>query len=417
MRKILYIIGQVWRSLCFAVDSVVINKLRTALSLFGITIGIFAIISIFTVIDSLEAGIRESVDAIGSDVLYVEKWPWVPEEGNEYKWWKYASRPVPSYSEFQQITAATPDAEATAMACYFRRNARVGSRSTNIRISGVTHDFDQMRKLEFDQGRYFTPYESAHGARVAVIGARLAADLFPDVDPLGQFVTIGGSKTEIVGVLVKDGTAMMGGSFDNQAIIPFRFSTTMVDPRWTSPGILVKAKKGIDSQDFIEQTRASIRQIRRLKPGAEDNFAINESSALNRQLDPIFSMINLGGGLIGIFAILVGGFGVANIMFVSVRERTSQIGIEKALGARPYFILLQFTFEAILLSIVGGAVGLLLIFIGASAVTAASGFQITLSIGNITLGLLISSIVGAVAGIFPAYTAARMDPVKAIFKT
>lgn len=418
MRKLLYVIGQVGRSFSFALESVVINKLRTALSLLGITIGIFAIISVFTIVDSLEINMREAVGSLGSDVVYIERRPWVPEEDGSYKWWKYANRPNTTHYELTQIVQSMPDLEAGAMIFYFTRNAKIGSRSAQITAVGATHQYDHMTKLDFEQGRYFTPYESEHGNRVAIIGSTIAEDFFEDgTQPLGQTITVGGTKVEIIGVLVKNGAAMMGNSPDNQIILPYNFACTMVNPRWANPSIILKASKDVDKESFVAEVTSAMRQIRRLGPSVESNFAVNEASAINKQLDPIFDMLNLVGGVIGIFSILVGGFGVANIMFVSVRERTSQIGIEKALGARSYFILLQFTFEAVLLSVVGGAVGLFLIFVGTVIVSEVGDFTISLTMGNIVLGLAISSIIGAVAGIFPAYSAARMDPVKAIFRT
>ena len=175
-------------------------------------------------------------------------------------------------------------------------------------------------------------------------------------------------------------------------------------------------KQDINLDEFKAITDHTIRRIRRQPFNAKSNFAINEVTAVSQQLDTLFSMINLVGGIIGVFAILVGGFGVANIMFVSVRERTAQIGIQKAVGAKPYAILMQFVFEAIMLSVAGGAVGLLLIWALAAVATSATGFEIVLTAENIGVGLGISSAVGAIAGIFPAYSAASLPPVVAIYK-
>lgn len=401
----------------FAIDSVVINKLRTVLSLLGITIGIFSIISVFTIIDSLESNIRNNVEAFGSNIVYLEKWPWTPEEGSDYKWWKYSNRPQPTAKEFQEITEAIPTAEATAMSLSFYRTIQFDGASMSSEIIGATQQYDQMRKTEVEAGRYFTPYESGRGARVALVGSTIVEELFGGADPVGKTIKIGASKVEIIGTLAKEGNNMFGMSYDRQVLVPFQFARTITNPLWSNPSIMIKGPSGADKADFVAEATAVMRRLRRLGPSVESNFAVNETGAINKQLDSMFVVINLAGGIIGLFSILVGAFGVANIMFVSVRERTTQIGIQKALGARPYFILLQFTFEAILLSIAGGAVGLLLIFMGAAIISASTSFDVSLSLGNIVLGLLISSSVGAISGIFPAFSAARMQPVKAIFKT
>ena len=197
-------------------------------------------------------------------------------------------------------------------------------------------------------------------------------------------------------------------------IVPVNYIKSIVNIRNIDPLIMVKAKEGIATDDLIDEIRGALRSIRRLKPKEEDNFALNQISLLSEGLNNIFGTINIAGWIIGGFSLLVGGFGIANIMFVSVRERTNLIGIQKALGAKNYFILLQFLYESVLLSIIGGSIGLLLIFILTTIVSATGSFNVSLSVSNIVLGLTISSVIGIISGFSPAFKASRLNPVEAI---
>lgn len=414
-KKFLFTVGQIYQSLLFALESVVINKLRTGLSLLGITIGIFSIITVFTLVDSMEIKIREDVNSLGTNTLYIGKWPWGPEGG---EWWRYVNRPQVTFTEFDEMRELLPQAEAIAYMANFYRTVRRGTVYVDdIEIIAASYDFNQVRKIDIESGRYFTPFEADRAGRVAIIGATVAEKLFGEEDPLGKDIVILGTRLNVVGVGEKSGESMLGMGFDEQVLIPMRLAPYFANMRWTGTEMIVKGDPDGDTEEFKAEVTSIMRRLRRLPPQAEENFSVNEVSILNTQLDGMFGTINLAGGLIGIFSILVGGFGVANIMFVSVRERTSQIGIQKALGARPYFILCQFVFEAVLLSVVGGIIGLLLIFLGVLVVNSLGEFTLTLTVGNIILGLLISSAVGAIAGFFPAWSAARMEPVKAIFNT
>ncbi|MEG1954792.1 MAG: ABC transporter permease [Mucinivorans sp.] len=416
--KLLFTIRQIIESLRFAMREVLINKMRTFLSLLGITIGIFAIISVFTLIDSLERYIHNNVESIGANVVYIGRWPWVSEDGGQgYQWWKYANRPQVSLAEFAELQHMLPSADVFALSITFSRTLQYGKQSLGeVIVIATTVDYDRTRKTELESGRFLTPQEFEGGSGVAVIGYTVAEELFMGDNPLGRDIKIGPYRATVVGVFKKEGENMYGMSYDKQVLVPLRFGQNFVNMRWADPELTIKSRPGIDMEDFKAEATSVIRRMRRQAPQVENNFAINEVSAITTQLDALFSMINLVGGIIGLFSILVGGFGVANIMFVSVRERTAQIGIQKALGARPYFILLQFVFEAVLLSVVGGAVGLLLIWVGTTIASAVSGFEIILTLKNIMIGLGISSVVGAVSGFFPAWSAAIMEPVEAIHK-
>lgn len=408
----------IYESLSFAFNSLRANKLRTFLSLLGITIGIFAIISVFTVIDSLERGIRESLSGLGENMIYVAKWPWTPPEGEtEYPWWRYLNRPAPALEETEEILRRSNTVDNAAFLFGFTRTVQSGSDNMdNVTIMASTFGMYDVWNLELARGRYFTESEMRTGAPVAVIGADIADELFPGMDPIDRTLKIQGQKFRIIGVYEKKGQDAFGTSMDKNVHISATKSMYMVDIRNRDVGqnICVKAKPNVDSDQFKAELEGIMRTLRRLKPMEENDFALNEVSVLSNNFDQFFVVFNMAGAIIGGFSIIVGGFGIANIMFVSVKERTKIIGIQKSLGAKRYFILLQFIFEAIVLSILGGIIGLLLIYIGTLIVTYAADFEIVLTIGNIIKGLLISSVIGFLAGFMPARAAAKLDPVIAI---
>jgi putative ABC transport system permease protein len=376
------------------------------------------------VIDSLEMNIRESLSSFGDNIIYVEKWPWAPEEGQEYEWWQYWNRPVVKFQEYQNIKERSVNAKTV---CFFAfANKPVEYRNNSIDradIWGTTEEFEEIRDFEITAGRFLTPFEFHSGKNLAVIGYTIADKLFEGRSPIGEQIQLGGIKVTVVGVFKKEGTSTFGGgSSDEMILVPVQFLRTFLDIRTdnASPMIWVMAKSDVSNEELADEMTQILRSIRRLKPKARDNFALNQTSMISSALDKIFKVINIAGGFIGIFSILVGGFGIANIMFVSVKERTNQIGIQKALGAKKFFILFQFLFEAVMLALTGGAIGLLLIFIGSSLVTGfelLGNFKIILTLGNIVLGLTISAVIGIISGFAPAWSAARMDPVEAINTT
>lgn len=415
------ILRLIWESLKMAVQSVTVNRLRATLSLLGITIGIFAIIAVFTIVDSLETNIRESVNSLGSDVLYVEKWPWAPPEGEEYAWWKYMNRPLATFDEFEYLGKHAKGAENSAFIAYVGRRIDYGNNTIDgAGIMGATEGFKDIRSFELEKGRYFSPMEVKAGRNVTVIGSTIAQKLFEGANPLGKSIEIFGSKVLVIGVVEKEGKGTFSGQIlDDVAMLPMGFFTNYIDIRreFANPQIWVQAKPRVGVEELTLEVTQLLRSYRRLKPLDEDNFAINQTSIINNQLDQLFAVLKIAGFFIGIFSIIVGGFGIANIMFVSVKERTHIIGVQKALGAKKYFILLQFLFESIMLSVVGGIVGLFIVFMLAIAITASGDFSVYLTMDNIVLGIGISSLIGLVSGIFPAWQGARMDPVVAINTT
>ena len=422
LTDIMLILNLIKESFIFAFNALKVNRLRTLLTLLGITIGIFAIISVFTVLDALESTIRNSFSSLGDDVVYIQKWPWTPPPGEEYAWWEYLKRPLPSVKEYEQIKKFSEKTLAANFAVSTLRNVKYKNKTVeNVIIWANSHEFEIIRSFELESGRYFTPFESNAGKNICLIGSEVAKKLFGEVDPIGKEIKIQGRKITIVGLVRKEGKDILGsgGSLDEMVVLPVNYAKNLLDVKSdnVNPMIMVKGKPGVKINELKDEIRNIVRSARTLSPKQKDNFALNQSSLLTSTLDQIFAAINFAGWLIGGFSILVGGFGIANIMFVSVKERTNIIGIQKALGAKRFFILFQFLFESVLLSLVGGALGLILIFLGSLYANTQMEFEIVLTFKNIVLGLGISAIIGIISGFAPAQKAAKLNPVEAINTT
>ncbi|MBA7539176.1 Macrolide export ATP-binding/permease protein MacB [subsurface metagenome] len=406
-------------SFLFAYHAVIINKLRTFLSLLGITIGIFAIISVFTMIDWMERAVRESISSLGDNAVYVQKWPWT--FSSDFEWWNILKWPVVTIEEYEEIKQKVVTAESvafrirTSVTVEYRNNS-----AENIVLNSATHDFDIVRNFDIEKGRYFSIFESNNGRSIVIIGAVLAERLFENISPVGKEITIRGRKLMIVGVFKKEG---MGGiideSLDEAVLVPINFIRNIVNIRsdYLNPEIIVKAKPNISLPQLKDDLRMILRASRKIRPQDKDNFSLNQASLLQQGFESVFAGMNIGGWIIGGFSILVGGFGIANIMFVSVKERTNIIGIQKSLGAKNNFILQEFLYESIMLSIAGGILGLFLVFCGTLIINWRMDVVITLTSGNIITGIMISSVIGIISGYAPAYSASRLDPVEAIGTT
>jgi putative ABC transport system permease protein len=400
----------------FAYNSVIVNKLRTFLSLFGITIGIFSIISVFTVLDWMEKAIHDSIASMGENVLYVHKWPW--GLNMDLNWWDIMKWPTVSKDDYQAIMNRSTKSE---YACFVLRQGEQIKYEKNLAsdviIWATTNDFENIRAFEIGEGRYFTPEEAATGKNIVVIGAELASKLFAQQEPVGRQITIAKKKATVIGIFKKEGKGGITDSgMDDMAVVPIIFGRSFINEknRFADATLMIKAKNGVKPEDISDETTMILRASRRLKPDQITNFSVNRASLISQSFEGVFKGINIGGWLIGGFSILVGGFGIANIMFVSVRERTNQIGIQKALGAKRYFILLQFLVESVMLSLLGGVLGILLILIGTFFINYLYELNMYLTLGNMFLALFISGIIGIVAGYAPAYAAAKMNPVDAI---
>ncbi|PZR38140.1 MAG: ABC transporter [Azospira oryzae] len=396
------------------------NILRTVLSLLGVTVGIFAIIAVFTFVDSLEKNIKDSLNFLGSGVIYVDKWPF--PGGEEFKWWDYFRRPNPSYNEYKFLQAKLKN--RSSIAIYSDRGNQVIRRGTfsigQISLIGGSQGFNELQELNIEQGRYFTSDEIENGRGVAVLGYEVAAALFPNnQNPIGETIKIKDQNFRVAGVIKREGESFFGRTTnDYNVIVPYQSFRRMYQTgsgRWNELESTIGIKGNESDVGLVElesELRGFMRVRRGLKPSEKDNFALNRPEAFMNLISGVFDAIGIAGWVIGGFSILVGGFGIANIMFVSVKERTPIIGLQKSLGAKNYFILFQFLFEAVFLSLIGGLFGLLLVFL--LTFVPFGSLVVQLSLKNIVLGIGVSSAIGVVSGIVPAAVAARLDPVAAI---
>lgn len=403
-------------SMLFALGALKANVLRTLLSLLGVTVGIFAIIAVFTLVDSLELNIRQSMSFFGDKVIYVQKWPWVFE--SSYPWYRYVNRPVSSPEDYRFLEKNLTQAEAVAL--YASKGDRLVKYENNsiegINVMGITHSYNQVNDVRLAQGRYFTAREIDGNTRNAIIGDEMAKALFPEADPLGKSIRIKGKKFNVIGVMQHQGTNLVGlPSNDITCMIPYPAFGQLYRIRngWIEPVLAIKGRKDDPGLQWLEgEVRGLMRSRRGLKSFEEDNFAVNRPEMISKAITGIFDAISIAGAIIGSFSILVGGFGIANIMFVSVKERTNLIGIQKSLGARNSFILNQFLFEAVFLSLIGGIAGLLLVSL--LTFIPADMFDIVITSKNVATGLLLSIGIGLISGLAPAMHAAGLNPVEAI---
>lgn len=403
-------------SFLFASEALRQNKLRTLLSLLGITIGIMTIVGVFSAVDTLRNNIQSSVEKLGSNTIYIQKWPWVG--GPDFPWWKYISRPQPNLRDYQKLTERLQTAEGISFEIGIG-NRTIKYRNNSIEgaeIKAASHEYYKVWKFDFQSGRYFTDSESKSGRPIAIIGYSIADGLFPNEDPIGKVITVLGRKTTIVGVFTEEGEDMLGVSADKTVLIPLNFAKGIIkveDERY-GPQITIKGRENISVEELESELQGTMRSIRRLSPQDDDNFSLNKTTVLTAQLDQLFGIIDFAGAFIGGFSILVGGFGIANIMFVSVKERTNIIGIQKSLGAKNYFIMLQFLIESVLLCLMGGFIGLLIVF--GLAFISKSFFDLTIVVdmSKVLLTIMLSTAIGLISGFIPAFNASRLDPVEAI---
>ncbi|HNP19174.1 MAG TPA: ABC transporter permease [Fulvivirga sp.] len=398
------------------------NIMRTVLSLLGVTVGIFAIISVFTIVDSLEKNVKQSFDFLGSGVIYVDKWPYIADSNGEYRWWDFLRRPNPSYNEFKILDENLKN--KTAIAIYAKNSDIVAKNKSNsfseTNLVGGSFGYQDLFELDINEGRYFSRKETESGRAVAIIGYDLAKALFPNnQNPVGKEIKVKNKKFYVIGTLKKEGESFLGfESKDNDCIIPYDAFRTLYNTgtgAWNELGSKIGVKGGATDVGLVElegELTGLLRSRRGLKPKEKDNFVLNRPEAIANVLSGVFDVFGIAGWIIGGFSILVGGFGIANIMFVSVKERTTIIGIQKSLGAKNYFILFQFLFESVFLSVIGGLGGLVLVLF--ITFIPMGSLEVSLTLNNIVLGLGVSAIIGTVSGIVPAALAARLDPVIAI---
>ncbi|WP_341227845.1 ABC transporter permease [uncultured Arcticibacterium sp.] len=404
----------VFESFRFAWQALRANLLRTLLSLLGVTVGIFSIIGVLTMVDSLEANIKNSLSSIGEKTIYVDKFPWMFGEG-DYPWWKYFQRPRPKYSEYQFLKERIKNANAITIMDYSLANAKYENSSFDALCHGITAEFNLITEVPVIEGRYFTEQEINSGQSVAILGGEIYNTFFPDGNGIGKSIKIKGQKFTVIGTQEIKGKQLVdvGGNPDQKIYIPFLKHKRMFSSGNLYGMIQLQAYEDDENMVALEgEITGLMRTIRGLRPTQEDNFALNRPDAAANALSSVFSSLRVGGYIIGAFALLIGGFGIANIMFVSVKERTNIIGIQKSLGAKNYFILFQFLFESVFLCVLGGLIGLLLVYL-ISFIDLGS-LDLILTSGNMIVGLFIASFIGILSGIIPASQAAALNPVIAI---
>ncbi len=399
----------------FAMNALRNNKLRTLLSLLGVTIGIFSIIAVLAAVDSLNRKITKDLSSFDKNTIYLMKMSFGPSTIPQ---WKREQFPNVKYDEYIYLKGAMTH---TAQLGYqiFTKNESIKFESkiaSDVTIIPVSHEFIDIQGLEFEKGRFYTDSEANSASRVIVIGYEIAKSLFDEANPIGKKVRLYGQRFTIIGVLKKQGAALLENNRDVSAFIPVNFVRQLYgDNNKTSINVIIfKPQKGVDMEAYKAEISQKLRNFRGLKSGTIDNFFINVFSGFTDLIDGIISQMNVVGWIISGFSLLVGGFGIANIMFVSVKERTNLIGIQKSLGAKNKFILFQFLFEAIILSVIGGIIGLLLVWAIALVLTKVLEFEFVLSMANIFLGTGLAAVIGLISGILPAITASKLDPVEAI---
>lgn len=414
MRKIFEITSSSFR---IAMQELRKNKLRTFLSLFGVTIGIFCIIGVLATVNSLKLNIQAEIKSLGTNTIYIDKWDYSAGGGPNYPWWKYVKRPSPKYSELPEIKGKTSTAEHAAFMINTQSNVDYEDNSlSNVILYGVTEEFPDIQPVDIQYGRFMTDAEFGLGTNAAVIGNEVAEKLFGTAErAVGKQVTTKGKNVNVVGVIKKQGSTIIGGwQFDKSLVTSYRFGRNLMDERRADPLILVKGKENVSSKVLKDELKGVMRSIHKLSPKEDDDFALNDINDFSDAMENAFVSINMGGWIIGILSFIVGIFGVANIMFVTVKERTTQIGLKKAIGAKNGVILTEFLLESAFLCIVGGLIGLALVLILTKIASAMLHFHFFLSAQIIAMAIIICIVAGILAGLIPAIKAAKMDPVQAI---
>ncbi len=411
MRKTINILASSFR---LTMQELMVNKLRTALSLIGIAFGIFCIIGVLATVNSLEANIQNQVKSLGSNTIYIDKWDY--NGGPDYPWWKFINRPVPKFEEVAAIKERSQLAKNVAFVINTNTNVEYKDYALQgVNIFGVSEEENDIQPVTMVYGRFISGAEFAYGSPVTIIGYTNAENLF--LDPalaIGKEVKIKGVKATIIGVIKKMGTSMIGWDYDQSFISPYRFARGIFKEQNSRPKIIVNGKLNVSSSALADELEGVMRSVRKLSPKQSDNFTVNQISGFADKISSFFGSVNLGGWAIGILSLIVGAFGIANIMFVTVKERTAMIGLKKAVGAKKRSILSEFLLESATICLMGGLMGLILVYLLTIVLTSMFNFPVFISAGILTLAVSICIIIGILAGIIPAYSASRLDPVVAI---
>lgn len=402
-------------SFIFAMHALTTNKLRTILSLLGVTIGIFSIIAVLSAIDSLDQKISKDLGTLDKNTIYLVRFSFGPTEIPE---WKVDQFPNMKYDEFTFLQKNIGQTEAAGFQVFTDRETLKNEDKTvsDVGIMAVSYEFETIQGYEITQGRFYNESESNSGSAVVVLGHDIAQSLFENTNPIGKNIRMYGKRFTVIGVLKKQGASLFDDSNDGAVCVPANFIRQLYgnNNKYLTTAVVFKPQKNVDIDAYKAEIIQKLRTYRGLKQGEIDNFFINILSGFTSFIDGIIGQMNVMGWIISGFSLLVGGFGIANIMFVSVKERTNLIGIQKSLGAKNKFILFQFLFEAIILSVLGGIIGLLLVWGIGTIVSKTIDFEIVISTKNMFLGAGLASVIGLISGILPAISASKLDPVEAI---
>ncbi len=399
----------------FALQALKNNKLRTFLSLLGVTIGIFSIIAVLSAVDSLDAKFKKDLSALDKNTAFLLRFPFGPSDIPQ---WKLEQFPDVKYDEYVYLKSSLNTVEDVAFQVWAPHESikYEGETAKEINTVPISYEFANIQKLDFEEGRFYNEAESNSGSPVVVLGYEVVQKLFGGSSPIGKQVRMYGQRFTVIGVLKKQGKGLFGDSNDTSAFLPVNYIRHRYGDNAASftPVILMKPKADVEAQEFKGEVSQKMRLYRGIKPGDIDNFFVNILAGFAEALDQVIGVLNLVGWIIAGFSLLVGGFGIANIMFVSVKERTHLIGIQKSLGAKNRFILMQFLFESVILCLFGGAIGLLMVWGTTVILTKALEFEFVLSLYNVFFGTFLAVFIGLISGIVPALMASRLDPVEAI---
>jgi putative ABC transport system permease protein len=403
-----HFITEVKEGLLISFRAIRANKMRSVLTTLGIFIGIISVTMMATLIEGVSRSFEKSASAFGSKVLYVQKFPWVSDDD----WWSFRNRRDLRVEFADQVSRQATMVDAVAPAASTVKDARFGSRiMLGAFVTGTTSQYQQASGTTIQDGRFFSQEESDGGRPVCAIGANVAEALFPAVDPVGQTIKVGGFPYTVLAVFEKQGGIFGQFTSDNRIYLPINsFLSQFGSHRDIT--LNVRVAKSADLDDAKEELRGIMRKLRHLTPGQKDDFNINEQDLLLNVFSGITKVIAAVGFFITGLALFVGGIGIMNIMYVSVSERTREIGIRKAIGARRRTILLQFLVESALICLMGGIIGLIIAYPLSLIVNQILPTAMPVSVA--ILALVVSLLVGVISGFLPSYRAAKMDPVEAL---
>jgi putative ABC transport system permease protein len=401
-------------SVKLAIDSIRVNKLRTFLTLLSISIGVFAIIGAGSLVQSINNTVEGEIESLGETTFYIFKSPKI-QMG--HSWQKYARRKPISYNQYQQLKSRLTLVSLSSAVAFSQGNTiKFGNNETNpdVNLIGVDEDYFILENRNFAEGRNIVKSDIITNRNVAVIGNDIKVKLFPNIDPIGKSITIKNQKYEVIGVLEPKG-AMFGQSQDNMVLIPITHFLNYFANYWeSSVQIALRARSRQLMQEAVDETIGAMRIVRNLKPWEENDFEIETNESIKEQFSGLTKYLKWFGFVSGGIALIAAGVGIMNIMLVSVKERTREIGVRKAVGAKRRWILYQFIIEAITLCQIGGLIGIIIGLVAGGVFGSLIGGTFSIPIGWVVFSIVICTILGLIFGAYPAWKAAKLDPIEAL---